>query len=306
MPRTEIRPPRTRRWQKASAIFVATAAALSGASIASADIASALPEGVAESVATVIHARTSPTLARSARKLAAQGCAIHPNRKNTGASGHLRRSSRTTLRNHATLKNAKVSNLTITGSHVKVSNVAVSGGILVLGKHVSIKHVTAQAIAISSGSDVTVARSHLRHSPSDAFHVTSDRGRKVRSVRLRYNLVDKPRVVGGDHYDGLQVRGVSGLTVRCNVFRAGAYHYNYNAGVFLEDANGGDSRVRVVRNWIVGWAFSVMVQTPSSAFVRNHVAKPHWRPCYLRGPGFYSRGNTRIPDGKKVNLCGRG
>lgn len=238
-------------------------------------------------------------------------CKFRPSKFNTGARGELRQSGVTTVESGKTLENVSVQRLHVAGSNVTIRNVRVAGSILVTGDRVKVRRVTAQGVSISSASHVSVARSHIRSSPMDGIHITSDRGRLVRDVTLRYNLVRRPQTPSDNHYDGTQVRGVDGLSIRCSTYRAGRYHENFNAAVFLEHANGGSSNVEVRNNWMFGFAFSVMVDSRSATFTGNKIGGDiKWGPCLLLdgsgSQGFTSAGNTWAETGKRVNLCGQG
>lgn len=233
-------------------------------------------------------------------------CAHKPRPRNTGARGDLPRKAKTVLRNGDRLRNAKVSNLVISGRNVKVRNVRVTGDVLITGTKVRLKRVTAKHIGISSAVNVVVARSSIGYGDDDGIHVTSDGDRRVRRVVLRYNLIHHPRAPQGSHYDGTQVRGVKNMVIRCSVYRAGPFQETFNAGIYLENANGGNTGVTVARNWIYGSAWSVMVGTDDARFVRNKMGgDQHWGYCY-GGGDFTSRKNIKLPNRRKINLCGQG
>lgn len=235
-------------------------------------------------------------------------CRMKPSATNTGARGELRDSSRTTLGDGATLSNARVSNLTISGTGVKVDNVHVDGTVLVTGENVRLKHVTAEHIGISSAVNVLVAKTNVGYSPDDGIHVTSDGDRLVRDVVLRYNFIHHPQAPPESHYDGTQVRGVDNMVIRCSVYRAGPFQETMNANIFLENANGGVSDVTVARNWLYGSAWSVMVSANSARLVGNRVGgAPHWGYCYLSSgrDSIEASGNMAM-DGSRVRLCGEG
>ncbi|GAA2117228.1 hypothetical protein GCM10009726_37280 [Nocardioides furvisabuli] len=227
---------------------------------------------------------------------------------NTGASGTLRSSSRTVLGDGARLKNAHVSELMITGTDVRVTNVRVDGALDILGENVRLKRVTAPGVGISSAVNVLVAKSNIGYSPADGIHVTSDGDRLVRNVVLRYNLVHHPEAPPESHYDGTQVRGVDGMVIRCSVYRAGPFQETMNANIFLENANGGVSDVTIARNWLYGSAWSVMISADSARLVGNRVGgDPHWGYCYLSsGKDSIEASGNKTTGGRRVRLCGEG
>lgn len=236
-------------------------------------------------------------------------CRMKPDDANTGATGDLRASSRTVLRDGATLRNARVSDLTISGTGVVVRNVRVDGSVLITGERVRLKRVTAEHIGISSAVDVVVARASIGYGPDDGIHVTSDGDRLVRDVVLRYNYIHHPAAPPESHYDGTQVRGVDGMTIRCSTYRSGPFQETMNANIYLENANGGIRNVTVARNWLYGSAWSVMVSAESARLAGNRLGgKPHWGFCYLSSgrDSIESSGNVRVPGRRPINLCGKG
>ena len=261
---------------------------------------------VAPGAGTAAVAAVGATTSRRADALAP--CRMKPKMTNTGARGDLKSSGRTTLGDGATLTDARVSGLTISGTGVKVRNVHVDGTVLITGENVRLKRVTAEHIGISSAVDVVVAKSNIGYSPDDGIHVTSDGDRLVRDVVLRYNLVHHPEAPPESHYDGTQVRGVDGMVIRCSVYRAGPFQQTMNANIFLENANGGVSDVTIARNWLYGSAWSVMVSADSARLIGNRVGgDPHWGYCYLSSgkDSIEASGNKTIGGGR-VRLCGEG
>lgn len=235
-------------------------------------------------------------------------CAVKPSATTTGASGRRANSSVTTLGNGQVLQNANVSELVISGRGVTVRNVQVNGSILVIGDGATIDHVTAKGVSISSASGTTVQYTNIGFGRGDGIHVTSDRGRLVRNVTLRYNYVHDPRVSSTAHYDGTQVRGINGLSLSCSVYDPGAYQHMYNAAVYLEDANGGDSNIVVSHNWLYGFGFSVMMDAANVTLSTNRVGGDiHWGLCRLGtrsgDPNLTSLGNVWDASGSPVKLC---
>jgi hypothetical protein len=213
-------------------------------------------------------------------------CAIRPSADNTGASGDLQRDSTAVVEEDGvTLADVQVGGLEVRGDDVTLRNVRVDGSILVTGDGATIDHVTTTGIAISSASKAQVRYSEISGGGDDGIHITSDRGRLVKDITLTYNFVHSPDVPAGGHYDGTQVRGVDGLLVKCSTYDPGPYQSTYNAGIYLEDANGGDANVAIEHNWLLGSGFSVMLDAPGTRLVGNQVGgDPHWGACYL-GPG---------------------
>ncbi|QIM21720.1 hypothetical protein G7075_12265 [Phycicoccus sp. HDW14] len=236
-------------------------------------------------------------------------CDLKPSASTTGATGTRSNSSVTTLTSGQTLANVNVKSLNISGSNVTVRNVKVTDGILVTGDNVTISHVTTPDIGISSARHVLVEYTNIGFSQNDAIHVTSDRGRQVQDVTLRYNYLHDPRPPADAHYDGTQVRGVNGMKVSCSVYDAGKYTSQLNAAIYLEDANGGNSNVTLDSNWLYGTGISLFIDpSVNTVATKNRIGGDlHWGPCYQNSKSKYtSSGNVWDATDKAVNLCGNG
>ena len=240
------------------------------------------------------------------RDAALAPCRMRPTNRNTGARGALREVNRTVLGDGARLTNARVSELTITGTDVKVKNVHVDGRILVTGEKVRLRRVTAEHIGISSAVDVVVGKANVGYGAEDGIHITSDGDRFIRDVVLRYNYIHHPQAPPEAHYDGTQVRGVDGLVIRCSTYQSGPFQDTFNANIYLENANGGVYNATIARNWLYGSAWGVMISAESASVVRNRFGGDiHWGYCY-GSTSFESHGNIAVPEKRKINLCGQG
>lgn len=239
----------------------------------------------------------------------AMPCEIRPSADNTGASGDLRSEAVTVIeKNGVTLEDARVPSLEIRANNVTLRNVEVAGNILVTGDNATIDHVTTTGLALSSVSGATVQYTEVSGSPEDAIHITSDAGSRVRDVTLRYNYIHSPAVPPGAHYDGTQVRGADGLLVKCSTYDAGSYRSSYNAAIYLEDANGGESNVTIENNWLNGWGFSVMLDAPGTRIIGNSLGgDTRWGSCYLGvGTSLASldiRDNVNTESGENDPMC---
>jgi hypothetical protein len=208
---------------------------------------------------------------------------VKPAASNTGPSGPLQDNTTKVLQNGQTLENVRVKGLEIRGQRVTVRNVEATGYILITGDDALIDHVSAGGIAISSASGTTVQYANIGNGDGDGIHVTSDGGRLVKNVVLKYNFIHSPRVPDDAHYDGTQVRGVDGLVIYCSRYDPGAYRDTFNAAIYLEDANGGDRNVSIKHNWLYGFGFSLMIDvTRHIRIIGNRVGGDiHWGTCDL-------------------------
>jgi hypothetical protein len=231
---------------------------------------------------------------------------VKPTAANTGATGTRTASSVTALNtNGQVLEDVNVTSLTINAANVTVRNVQVNGRILVnrSADNATIERVTAKHIGFSSSLGTKVLNSRITNSTEDGWHITGDSGRRVEGVVLRGNLVDAPVPPSGAHYDGLQVRGANNLLVECNTINLGPYQDTFTAAVFLENANGGNTGVKVLNNWLDGGGY--IIYPGGGEFSRNVFgSQARWGICY--GGAQTGSGNTRA-DGTPVNLsaeCG--
>lgn len=207
---------------------------------------------------------------------------MKPSASNTGATGTLQDNPTTVLKNGQTLENARVEELEIRGKGVTVRNVEVAGNVFITGNNAILDHVSATGIAISSATGSTVQYSNIGKSPEDGIHITSDRGSMVKNVVLSHNFIHSPKVPETAHYDGTQVRGVKGLVISCSTYDPGKYQTPFNAAIYLEDANGGNTNVSIEDNWLYGFGFSVMIDAPKTRIIGNRVGGDiHWGTCYL-------------------------
>jgi hypothetical protein len=164
--------------------------------------------------------------------------------------------------------------LVLTGHNQRVRNVKVEGGLRVQGSGTVIESSAVGALSVSGATDTTVRRVEVFGLlGKDGIHVTSDRGR-VRNVLIEDSRIHSPSVTSNSHYDGIQVRGVDGLTLRGNSFELGSFLPQLNAAVFLEDANGGNENVLIEGNYLDGGGYAVYLGGENTVF-RNNTFGPH-------------------------------
>jgi hypothetical protein len=230
---------------------------------------------------TTRSAKATPE-ASNTQSVPSDRCELKPSASNTGSTGPLKNSSTTVLNNGQTLENVRVKELEIRGKDVTVRNVEATGYILVTGDDALIDHVSTPGIGISSASGITVQYTNIGNGDGDGIHVTSDGGRLIRNVVLKYNFIHSPKVPDDAHYDGTQVRGVKGLVISCSMYDPGKYRDPYNAAIYLEDANGGNTKVSIEHNWLYGFGFSVMIDSPKTRIIGNRIGGDvHWGTCDL-------------------------
>ncbi len=144
-----------------------------------------------------------------------------------------------------------------TGSALTLRNVRVTGEAIVRGDNVVVEDSEFGALAISGSSNVQVRRVEVFGSAGrDGMHVTSDT-RRVRNVLVEDSWIHNPQVTATSHYDGIQVRGVDGLTLRRLAIELGPWVPQHNAALFLEAANGGNAGVTVEDSWLSGGGYAL-------------------------------------------------
>lgn len=105
----------------------------------------------------------------------------------------------------------------------------------------------------------------------DGVQVKADGGTVPTGVWVHHSYIGNAKVNASSHYDGLQVRGVNGLTIEdCYFDGSGAgvdpsLWHRQNAAIFLENANGGNANVTIRRNHLRAMGYgtlSIAVTTP--------------------------------------------
>ena len=127
--------------------------------------------------------------------------------------------------------------------------------------------------ALSSVTGVLLSRCRIvGKSGGDLLHITSDSGRMCTGVTLRDCWIGDAVLSPDDHLDGVQVRGVSGLTIeRCTV-DVGPWRTTTNGGLnaalFFETANGGNSNITVQGCYLNGGGYILRAGTGGHAGLR--------------------------------------
>lgn len=161
----------------------------------------------------------------------------------------------------------------LTGDNQTLRNVVVAGRVLVKGDSVTIEDSSVGALSVSGASGFVARRLEVFGlEGSDGIHITSDTGR-VTDALIEDSWIHSPQVTADSHYDGIQVRGVDGLTIRGSYIDLGPYRPQYTAAVFVEDANGGNTRVLIEDSWINGGGYTVSL-AGTDVVLRNNVFGP--------------------------------
>jgi hypothetical protein len=255
--------------------------------------------------------RRSPAVATAPKTTAPASltqCGTEPNSANTGvpAGTALTNNGSTEIGDSGvTLAGQRFTTQTLQvyGDNVTIKNSSFAGAVVLYGSHDTLSHVTATGIAVSGARSAVVQYANISGG-DDGIDVTSDTG-PASAVLLDHNYVHDPVVNAQDHEDGTQVRGVDGLTISCSNYDLGAWKPEYNSAIFLEDANGGNSNVRISHNWLNGGGFTLAIQRVANLTVDGNAlgTDAHWGSCdstSLAG-SFVFTANT--VDGTPTALC---
>lgn len=144
----------------------------------------------------------------------------------------------------------------ITASHVIVRDSQFRGGLgIVSNDNVTIEHSEIRnGMYLASSWNSTIRNTEV-YGSGDLLHVTSDRaGRMVRNAVFDtvWAHSDSTSSQLPDHVDGLQIRGVQGLTVKDSFLDLKVFQDSDNAAFFTQTANGGHSNIKLQSSWFNG------------------------------------------------------
>ncbi|SDF65466.1 hypothetical protein SAMN05660662_2934 [Blastococcus aurantiacus] len=135
-----------------------------------------------------------------------------------------------------------------------------AAGLLVLpGDPVNVSWSTIRGgLGVSSHTGGRFSNLDIRDLPHDGLHITSDRGQLARDLVFDTCWVHGFQPAAGAHADGIQIRGVDGLTLANCTLDLGPWAHGpdgrdaLNAAFFTENANGGASNVRLRNSYLNG------------------------------------------------------
>lgn len=194
--------------------------------------------------------------------------------------------------------------LELVGRGQVLRNSRVEGHVVTRGDDVTIEDSEVGALSVAGSAGAVARRVEVfGNLGDDGIHVTSDGAARTTDVLIEGCWVHSPQVEPDSHYDGIQVRGVDGLTLRGSTLDLGQWMDRHNAAVFLEDANGGNTDVLVERNVINGGGYSVYVAGQGVRFVDNRFGRDaNWGLLYPEHPPFEESGSVWADDGAPVSL----
>ncbi len=193
--------------------------------------------------------------------------------------------------------------LTLTGANQVLRGSRVEGHVAVRGTGQVVEDSELGSLAVSGATSFTVRRTEVfGERGKDGIHVTSGTS-PTSDVVIEQCWIHSPQVKADSHYDGIQVRGVTGLTLRSTTIDLGPWRPEFNAAVFLEDANGGNSHVLVEGNVVNGGGYSLYVEGTDVALVGNRFGPDsRWGVLYPDHDAFTATDNTWAADGAAVEL----
>ncbi|MBM7770637.1 hypothetical protein JOD54_000841 [Actinokineospora baliensis] len=159
-------------------------------------------------------------------------------------------------------------------------------GVVLRGDGLTVERTrVAGGLSLSGVSGAVLSRVDLHESGTDLLHVTSDTG-QCANITVTDSCLRDPRPIAGAHADGVQVRGVRGLTIRRCAVDMGPWVLVegadvLNAALFFEDANGGNSDVRVTGCWLNGGGYTLVSGAVSGDYV---LTGNRWGPDGHYGP----------------------
>ncbi|MBO1751992.1 right-handed parallel beta-helix repeat-containing protein [Actinotalea sp. BY-33] len=220
--------------------------------------------------------------------------------------GALRTVPASGLKDGEVLQNARITgDMVVTGKDVTLKNVQVDGEIILRGSGATVTDSKVGALSVSGAAGVTISRVEISGaSGKDGIHVTSDTGR-VTDLVIEDSRIHSPAVTANSHYDGIQVRGVDGLTLRGNSFELGPHKPQLNAAIFLQEANGGNTNVTIDDNYVDGGGFTLYLAGKNVAITNNTFGpNGRWGLVYPKSDtsSVAFRGNVWAESGSKASL----
>lgn len=205
-----------------------------------------------------------------------------PNTSNTGIPVG------TTLTNYTGPTSSNASNVTYDGV-----NFTATGGYQFYGNNITIRNSRfasspvfygdnlrierseiINGFALSGTQNVVVEYTRLHSLRADGIQVTSDTG-PATNITLANNLIHDSNPSNDAHADGLQVRGVDGLTITNNVFDMGVFipvgtGGPKNSAIFLEGGNGGNKNITLNGNYLNGGGYIMYINTGVNYRITNN------------------------------------
>jgi len=190
-----------------------------------------------------------------------------------------------------------------TGNNLTLRNVRITGKVLFKGDNLTISDSEFGALSLSGTDTVRIDRVDVfGKAGSDGMHITSDTG-QVRDVVITNTWIHDPQVTSTSHYDGMQVRGVDGLTLDNVLIDLGPYKPQYTSALFLQDANGGNRNVAVSDSTLLGGGYLLNMKAANLSVTDSVLGNAHYDYLYPGQTITTFSGNTD-PTGAPLTLAG--
>lgn len=215
--------------------------------------------------------------------------------------------------------------INLNASHVVIRDSRFNGGLgLVSTTNVTVEYTEIVGdIFLASAVDTVVRATEIRNSSSDLIHITSDRGRYVRNALIDTVWAHSPMPSNDAHTDGVQLRGVQGVTIRNSFLDLGTFKSQHNAAFFSQQGYGNEpydknADVRVTDTWMRGGGYTFRYEDQnrpgvfevSGLRVMYRIGGPNWwgpqyNPKFSSGtssPTLESNNKVQRADGTWANL----
>ena len=237
-----------------------------------------------------------------------------PTAVTTGYSGSLTpwTGSTTFTANNQTISNVDFGGyIKVTGSNIVLNNCHFSGMVFYGPGPLTVKNCTSDGgINSDSGygniNGVTYDHVHVIMGAHDGIDVFSNNGHTESNITLVDTLIDGMNFPSSStsHGDGLQVRGVNGLTVQRVVINDGPYQSQDNSAIYFENVNGGDSNMHLTDLDLYGGGYTFYTNAVSASTAVNVAirASGHWGVYHSNAtPSGWGFTNVTGPSGQQIN-----
>jgi hypothetical protein len=202
----------------------------------------------------------------------------------------------------------------VSASHVVIRDSEFRSGLGVASNdNVVIEHSTIRnGLYLASSWNTTVRNTEV-YGGGDLLHVTSDRaGRMVRNATFDtvWAHSDSTSSQLPDHVDGIQIRGVEGLTIRGSFIDLKTFQDSDNGAFFTQTANGGHRDIRIDRTWFNGGGISFryegttggVFEITNSSVLKDYRWGVQYSPKQGSSPTLQSGNRCQKPDGSWASL----
>jgi hypothetical protein len=238
---------------------------------------------------------------------------VRPSAATTGYHGALSRwaGSTTFTANNQTISNTDFGGyLKVTGANLVLNNCHFAGMVFLGPGPLTVKNCTSNGGINSDASKrpingVTYDHVHVIAGAHDGIDVFSSSANHESNVTLVDTLIDGMHFPAGSksHGDGLQVRGVNGLTMTRVVVNDGLYQSQDNSAIYFENVNGGDSNMHLTNVDLYGGGYTFYTNAVHGSSATNLAVKAagHWGAYHSNAkPSGWSFANVTGPSSAQM------